>query len=214
MVFLLTLFAATTVFGPIQERGSFRGAVAIEGAGPDLVVYVDSNHDGSIDHHFRLQRESADAEPSTTLHFPSAHLEFEPRYLRVIAGNDAYEFVLAETQADAWDPRGMRVWRRTGYGLEHVDAGETGVAISRTRGDRSITAEFCDASTDCDPGNTDSGGGGGGGGGGTTLCDSGGPGSTRCSTSGTGGSCSTSCATGYYACCMQGSPPKCRCIRG
>lgn len=215
MVFLAPLLLASTLYAPVPESGSFRGAVAVEAAGADVAVYVDTNRDGSIDHRFRLQREPEDGGDAVTPSvFPSAHVAFEPGYLRITAGNEVYELLVPGAPGDGWNPRGMRVWRRTGYGLSHTDTGETGIAIARPGRERSITAEFCDASSDCDAGDTSEDGGTGGSNTGGTLCDSGGPGSSSCSTSGAGGSCSTTCVTGYYACCMQGSPPKCRCIRG
>jgi hypothetical protein len=200
--FFACIFAALVATAPVPERGSFRGAVTIETTTAGLLVYADSNHDRSIDERFVLQLEdSSDLGIPPTLTFPSANVEFTPGYLRIVAGNDVLELFVDGTPAPVWDPAGMRVWRHAGYGLSH-QPGESGIAITRPGRTKTITAEFCDASQSCDPGDTDGGGGGGGGGGGTSSpsCDVGGKGSTSCSiTSSTG--CSVTCASGYYACC-------------
>lgn len=231
-MFLATLVTAAVLHATVPESGSFRGEVAIEGfQDRGAIVFVDTNGDGSLDHVFRLQVEGRRVDPigpdtkleheiggtssisgPATTHYSNAAVEFAPGYVRVVAGGEAMEFFVEGTQSAVWNPSGARVWRRAGYALIH-EARETGVAIRRQGNRRSITAEYCDASTDCDPGDTDGGGTWNANGGGT-LCDSGGPGSTSCSVSNGGGTCTSSCGVGYYACCMYGAPPKCRCIRG
>lgn len=232
-MFLLPVLAAAVLFaGPAPERGMLRGEVAVESVGASAVaIFVDTNGDTSFDHRFMLDFEPAERQATTRerdldraaapppdraiptpLHFDDATVDFDLGYVRVAAGGSAFEAFVEGTQSAAWNPAGSRVWRQAGYGLSH-HAFETGVAIRRPGRGGSIMAEYCDASSDCNPGDTD--GGGSGGGGATTACDSGGPGSTTCSISGTGGSCSVTCASSYYACCMQiqGSAPRCKCAR-
>lgn len=235
MLLSAILAAAVLIDGPVPESGNFRGEVAIEAFGSrGVMVYVDTNGDASFDHLFRLQVEDSreygiDAdvkvdheagawnEPSTLASgmtfFNHASVEFAPGYMRVSSGTDALELFVEGTQSAQWNPDGARVWRRAGYALIH-EVRESGIPIRPEGRKRSITADFCDASSDCDPGDTDGSGGTGAGGGGTTLCDAGGPGSTSCSVSSHGLSCTANCGTGYYSCCMYGSPNKCRCIRG
>ena len=233
-MFLLPVLAAaaSVVFaGPAPERGTLRGEVAVESIGAGgVVIFVDTNGDASFDHRFMLDVEPVEREATTRereldraaapaadralptpLHFDDATVDFDLGYVRVAAGGNAFEAFVEGTQSAAWNPAGSRVWRQAGYGLSH-HAFETGVAIRRPGRVGGIMAEYCDASSNCNPGDT---GGGGGGGGVTTVCDSGGPGSTTCSISGTGGSCSVTCAGSYYACCMQiqGSAPRCKCAR-
>lgn len=230
-MFLFAFVAAALIEGPVPETGSLRGDAAIEAYGTRAVlVYVDTNRDNSFDHVFRLQIEGTkpervdadvklDRETSSTIpptlmpglsYVGNASVEFAPGYVRVVAGGEAIELFVEGTQSAAWNPAGARVWRRAGYGLIH-EVRETGIAVKKSGRERSITAEYCDASSDCDPGDTDGGGTWTNGG---TLCDAGGPGSTSCSVSNGGGTCTSTCGVGYYACCMYGAPPKCRCIRG
>jgi hypothetical protein len=231
-MFLFALLAAALIPSPVPESGSLRGEAAIETFGArGLIVYVDTNRDDSFDHVFRLQVEGRSSEAigadvkldqetgaegtSTPTpgpsYFSNAAVEFAPGYVRIFSGSDAIELFVDGTQSAAWNPAGARVWRRAGYGLIH-EVRETGIAIQKRGRERSITAEYCDASSDCDPGDTTDPGGTWPGG--STLCDAGGPGSTSCSVSNSGGTCTSTCGTGYYACCMYGAPPKCRCIRG
>jgi hypothetical protein len=236
-MFLSALLAAVLLIDPTPERGSFHAEVAIESYGSrGVAVYVDSNSDNSVDQFFllqmqdhgersigaatKLERDSVmeggigPAMPGS-VHFADAHVEFEPGYVRIIAGDEAVELFVEGTQAPSWNPSGARVWRRAGYGLAHQTY-ETAIPMNRAKRNGSLTSEFCDASSDCDPADTDGGGGGSTGGGGT-LCDSGGPGATSCSVSSSGSNCSANCGTGYYACCINGSAgvaAKCRCIRG
>jgi hypothetical protein len=237
-MFLIALLAAVLIDGPMPEAGTLRGEAAIEPYGTGgIVVYIDTNRDDSFDRIFRLQVEerhrdaivasarldreidsvSTDAVgwPGPT-YLENVTVEFASGYVRVSSGHDAIELFVEGTQSPAWNPDGARVWRRAGYGLIHEVREESGIDLKRREQGRSITAEYCDASSDCDPADTGAGGsgsGGGVGGSGTTLCDAGGPGSTSCSVT-SGLSCTSNCGTGYYSCCMYGSPPKCRCIRG
>jgi hypothetical protein len=234
-MFLSILVASVVLGSPIPERGTFHGETAVEASGSAIAIYVDTNRDASFDERFVLEFESvdppnpeadtkrerelddfgggdgiADREIPAPLYFENATIEFAPGYVRVSAGAEAFELFVEGTQSATWNPSGARVWRRAGYGLTRHDY-ESGIAISRPNRTRSITSEFCDASTACDPDPTDGGGGSNGGG---TLCDAGGPGSTSCSVTSHALTCTSSCGSGYYSCCMYGSPPKCRCIRG
>jgi hypothetical protein len=231
-MFLVAVLAAAVFAGPPPERGTLRGEVAVEAVGAGaVVIFVDTNGDASFDHRFMLDFEPPDrraprerdvdhsAGPAgdqaipTPLHFDDAIVDFDIGYVRVAAGGNAFEAFVEGTQSAAWNPAGSRVWRRAGYGLSH-HAFETGVPIRHPGSGRSIMAEYCDASSNCDPGDT-GGDGGGSSGGNTTVCDSGGPGSTTCSISGANGSCSVTCSGSYYACCIQiqGSAPRCKCAR-
>jgi hypothetical protein len=236
---LLTILTAAVLGAPMPERGSMRAEVAVESFGAGSVaVYVDSNRDNSFDHFFLLQVEQQEdrvieagvrrdretdaprAESAANpmelapLYFKDAAVDFEPGYVRISAGSDAIELFVEGNQVPAWNPLGARVWRRAGFGLAHEIA-ESGIAIKREGRKHGITAEYCDATSSCDPGDTDGGTGGQtGGGSGATLCDAGGPGSTNCSVTVNGQGCTAACGTGYYACCMYGTPSKCRCIRG
>lgn len=230
-MFLCAILAATLIQGPVAESGSFRGEAAIEPLGArGVILYVDTNRDNSFDHVFRLQvegpREAIDADvklehemsvstspfASGPTYFANAHVEFAQGYVRVVAGGEAVELFVEGSQSPAWDPAGARVWRSAGYGLIH-EIRESGIAIKKRDRTGSITAEYCDATSNCDPGDTD-GGGGTSYGGTPTQCDAGGPGSTSCMVSNGGGTCNSTCGVGYYSCCMYGAPPKCRCIRG
>jgi hypothetical protein len=138
-----------------------------------IAVYADTNRDRSIDKRFLLAFELPESEPlDIPAHFPAAHIEFEPGYLRVVAGNQAVELYVTGNQTPAWNPKGISVWRRAGYGLSH-STGETGIIMPLPNGRPTITAEYCNADSDCYPGYTDpyDGGGGGGGGGGDDSCD-------------------------------------------
>lgn len=235
MLLAVGFLAGTLLARPVPDHGAVKGEVAVEAVGSNgVAIYVDTNADASFDERFLLQsaarrpdavpdaagedadghrvgrREPREALP-LPLHFAAAVVQFESGYARVISEDQAVELFVDGAKVTPWNPLGIRVWRQGGYGLSH-SIGETGVAISRPGRLRDITADFCDASSDCDPGDTDPGGSGPGAGG-TTLCDAGGPGATDCSVSRNGSTCSATCATGYYACCMYGPPSKCRCIR-
>jgi hypothetical protein len=234
MLLSAILAAAVLIDGPVPESGNFKGEAAIEAFGSrGVAVYVDTNRDASYDHLFLLQAEEhgGPVEAGMKLepefdgldklptrgeqsYFADATIEFAPGYVRIVEGARAIELFVEGTQTASWNPNGARVWRRAGYGLAH-EIHESGISV-RSGHTGGISSEFCDASSNCDPGDTDGGSGGSGGGGGT-LCDSGGPGSTGCSVSSGGSACTSTCGTGYYACCMNGLngvPAKCRCIRG
>jgi hypothetical protein len=235
MLLAVGLLAGTLLAGPVPDSGAIKGEVAVEAVGVSgVAIYVDTNGDASFDERFLLQSEEErqqaadDAVPDDgegrrlrqlplrdalplPLHFAAASVEFDAGSVRVITEERAIELFVDGARLAPWNPQGIRVWRQGGYGLSHT-VGETGIAISRPGRLRDITADFCDASSACDPTGADSGGSSSGGGGGT-LCDAGGPGSTNCSVTQNGSSCSATCALGYYACCMYATPPKCRCLR-
>lgn len=231
---LISVLAAAVLITPPADRGNLHGEVAIEAGSNSVAIYVDTNGNDSFDHRFqlafqrhdpaaaiKLERELGLNEPRPQSnipprrHFERANVEFESDYVRVIADGEAFEFSIEGATTLDWNPAGARVWRRSGYGLSHAKF-ESNIPISRSGRDRSITAEWCDASSDCDGGTTDGGGGGQTtGGSGTMICDSGGVGSTSCSQQTDGSaSCSVTCATGYYACCRDTRPPSCKCVRG
>jgi hypothetical protein len=235
MLLAIGLLASTLMARPVPDHGAIKGEVAVEAVGTsDVAIYVDTNADASFDERFLLQSAALqrDAAPEAALedadghrvsrlqprealplplHFSAAVVQFESGYVRVIAEDQALELFVDGARITPWNPLGIRVWRQGGYGLSH-SVGESGIAITRPGRALDITADFCDASSACDPGDTDSGGSSSGGSGGT-LCDAGGPGATECSVSRNGSSCTATCSTGYYACCMYGTPSKCRCIR-
>jgi len=231
---LISILAATVLAVPLADRGNLSGEVAIEAGANAIAVYVDTNRDDSFDQRFHLTFERHDPtaamkfereiDPKDPViqgaipqnrYFESASVEFAPGYVRVVSAGEALEFSVEGKEAAEWNPAGARVWRWAGFGLSHT-AFESGIAIKRAGRERSVTAEWCDASSDCDGGDTDGGGGGQTtGGSGSSLCDSGGVGSSSCSQKTDGSaSCSVTCATGYYACCKDTRPPTCKCYRG
>lgn len=231
---LISVLTAAVLAAPLPERGNLNGEVAIERSTSAIAVYVDTDRDAAFDRRFLLSFERHDHVAATKIehgldfdeavvestmptrkYFDSATVEFAAGYVRVVGAGEAFELFVEGTQTAEWNPAGARVWRWAGHGLSHT-AVESNLAVKRSRPDRSVTAEWCDASTDCDGGDTDGGGGTTPGGSGTVLCDAGGFGSSSCSVTNPngGGSCSVTCTSGYYACCNAALPyPKCKCIR-
>src|SRR5688572_18822678 len=99
MVISFVLIAASILAVPVPERGSFRGDVAIEPVGTrGIAIYVDTNDNDSFDQRFLLQVEVKDVAGARhgehapwPLYLTSAHVQFEPGYLRVVAPAGAFE---------------------------------------------------------------------------------------------------------------------------
>ena len=148
---LIGVLTAALLAAPLPERGNLSGAVAIEFGPSTIAVYVDTNRDDLVDQRFQLafERDSAIA-ARTSRHFESATVEFASDYARVISDGEAFEFVVEGLPAAERSPTGTRVSRWIGYGLSHT-IWESRIAIKRAERGRSITAEWCDATSDCDP---------------------------------------------------------------
>jgi hypothetical protein len=166
MLLSVILAAAVLIDGPVPESGNFSGEVAIEAFGPrGVVVYVDTNRDNSFEHLFRLQVEAREDEISAStltsgfMYFNDANIEFAPGYVRISSGTgtDAIELFVENTQTPSWNPDGAMVLRRSGYGLIH-EIRESGIVINPVGRERSITAEYCETTPNCDPDEIDGGG--------------------------------------------------------
>ncbi len=169
-----------------------RGEVAVLVEREAVMVRVDVDRDGLIDHTFRFQTEDAAKVQEQLL--DDAQITYAAGSLDVVSVDTAESlaFTLAGTQRSD-DAKTMRI---DGIGLSHLEH-PTRAQIESGRANRRIQA---------DDFTNDPGTGGGGG----SNCLSGGPGTSSCSRECPGYSCSVTCASGYYACCTCTT---CKCYR-
>lgn len=181
-----------SAFGAVAaEPLIVRGEVALLVEHEAILVRVDVDHDGLIDHTFRFQ--TADAAKVQEQLLDDAQITFAAGSLDVVSvgTSESFTFTLAGTKR----PEDAKTKRFNGIGLSHLDHPsraqiESGFANPRILGDFPKKRVI--------------------GGGEASDCLSGGAGASASSRECPGFSGSGACASGYYVCCTCAS---CECYR-
>lgn len=188
---------------PLEAREFIHGDVVLFTVPGGLALAVDGGaspgaQDGYVDQVFVLQQEQPAAVDSRLI--PNAEIYYAGRVIALrAAGHAPVLFVMrgeGDPEPDLGGTPAAGAERFVGYGISRrTGAWEVRLDEATAASMRAMLPTCASVPAQ----------------GGVSLastCDSGGPGSTSCTTTCltvNGGSCSTSCGSGYYACCNKGA---------